>query len=212
MKSGTTSLHHYLEQYPIVSLPQIKETNFLNRYHSQMTIDEYEGLYDPACPIRGECCPQYSGCAEIIREVYPEAVILMLVRNPVSRLISHVRHNLWKGHSREAINHEIDALEGSYLHVGQYAGFIQRFEDAGFSPKVYSFSYLRDRPAGFFSSICTDIGLAYDPDMPPQHTHTSTGRPDFELTSSQLVRVKEYFKESNQWVADNYGIDLEIEE
>jgi hypothetical protein len=101
-KAGTTSLHHYLEQHPEVQMSAVKETNFFAGPPNGIPypvgrvdhLEEYEALFDPSFPMRGEASPSYAsaprrkGVPQRIKELVPEGLFIYLVRDPVDRLVS----------------------------------------------------------------------------------------------------------------------------
>lgn len=105
-KSGTTSLHTYLDQHPEIQMSQIKEPHFFSGpengipYPSHRVADlaEYERLFDPGTAVRGESSPSYTvhprrqGVPSRIKTLVPDARFIYLVRDPVERTVSHYMH------------------------------------------------------------------------------------------------------------------------
>lgn len=127
-KAGTTTLHDLLSLQDSISLPERKETNYFsfgisgkpaftgpldNSSVNEPTITSFEEYVDdfnhePGHLI-GEVCPSYSldGVANNIHEHNPEAKIIILLREPVSRAYSNYQHLVRDG--RELASFE-DAL------------------------------------------------------------------------------------------------------
>ena len=91
-KAGTTSMHRYLAQHPDVFMSPVKEPTFfasdLGLITPWQTEQSYLSLFADADgrAVRGESSPAYllsSEAARRIREVSPDARILILLRNPV---------------------------------------------------------------------------------------------------------------------------------
>ena len=76
-KAGTTSLHHYLDQHPEISMSTPKETNFFERPDAAENLDEYQRCFQPGTKLRGEasvhytCWPTVDGVAERISATLP---------------------------------------------------------------------------------------------------------------------------------------------
>ena len=110
-KCGTTSLYDNLIQHPQI-LPSkgngdntivdatvplgVKEIRFFDKnYHKGW--DWYQSCF-PECPegcITGEASPTYFGrgtAMKRILEVMPDTKLILMLRNPVDRLISHYNH------------------------------------------------------------------------------------------------------------------------
>lgn len=105
-RSGTTSLHNYLDQHPEVFMSALKETDYFaleNRAHlyggpgakwlvksSVSTRPQYEALFAAAAGYKavGESSPRYLYTPEAIdniRASLPEARLIAILRNPVER-------------------------------------------------------------------------------------------------------------------------------
>ena len=94
-KCGTSSLYSYLIQHPQI-LPAIeKEINFWN-YHLDKGIDWYLAHFPAVSSeqdlITGEATPNYLSSKEIalsLFQEFPHMKLIVLLRNPVDRAISH---------------------------------------------------------------------------------------------------------------------------
>jgi hypothetical protein len=133
-RSGTSSLYKYLGQHPSV-VPSIrKETEFLTSRHSEGErwykahfpishgANHSEGgrrltfeadpsyLLDPRAPLRASL-------------LVPDAKIIVLLRDPVARAISHYNHNVRIGQEHatlgEALDLEQDRLQGEVERMAQ---------------------------------------------------------------------------------------------
>ena len=61
MKCGSTSLHHYLDAHPAVSMSDHKELNFFYRPQRwQRGADWYRGHFDSTALVRGESSVNYT--------------------------------------------------------------------------------------------------------------------------------------------------------
>ena len=133
-RSGTSSLYKYLGQHPSV-VPSIrKETEFLTFRHSEgerwykahfpisrganhsdggrrLTFEaDPSYLLDPRAPLRASL-------------LVPDAKIIVLLRDPVARAISHYNHNVRIGQEHatlvEALDLEQDRLQGEVERMAQ---------------------------------------------------------------------------------------------
>ncbi len=101
-KAGTSSLFAYLSQHPEVVPPVTKEAHYFDLkydrgeawYRSYFPL--VESLKDGAL-ITGEASPYYlfhPHCPERIRETVPAVKLIVLLRNPIDRAISHYFHEV----------------------------------------------------------------------------------------------------------------------
>lgn len=105
-KAGTTSVNYYLGLHPEIQMSPLKETNFFAgppegkpyAIGQVERLSDYERLFDPSTPVRGEASPNYAahpvrtGAPERIRRLIPDAKLIYLVRDPISRAVSHHQH------------------------------------------------------------------------------------------------------------------------
>src|ERR1700712_5403611 len=108
-KSGTTSLHYYLSQHPDIFMSTVKEPHFFANvkekdkriyeqpkkgeiHHTRIItdLDVYLSIFESDHPViyRGEASPSYffdSDAAKKVFDFNPEARIIILLREPVSR-------------------------------------------------------------------------------------------------------------------------------
>jgi hypothetical protein len=105
LKCGTTSIHHYLGLHPQIHMSKPKELNFfVKELNCYLGIPWYEGRFDDRFEVRGESSPHYTnlprydGVAARLRDNLPDAKLLYMVRDPISRILSHWRHATGAGY------------------------------------------------------------------------------------------------------------------
>src|SRR5436190_20938382 len=97
-RSGTSSLHHYLNLHPEIGMSRLKETHhFVDNVQppARRVEDraEYEALFPSDARVRGEaspsyaCYPQHGGAPERISVLLPDAKFIYLVRDPIERTV-----------------------------------------------------------------------------------------------------------------------------
>ena len=96
LKCGTTSIHHYLGLHPEIHMSKPKELNFfVEELNWDLGLDWYRGRFDDRFAVRGESSPHYTnlpyfeGVPERIHEHIPDAKLIYMVRDPISRILSH---------------------------------------------------------------------------------------------------------------------------
>ncbi len=196
-KSGTTAVWSWLRQHPDVFLPAVKEPGFFAYcgkkaapkagpydpdYVSQITTTtaEYARLYQEAGEkITGDVSPIYlidPEAADRIASVRPDARIVILLRDPVTRAFSQFLHNRRDGFEpcsdfAEALAQErTRANEGwswghSYRANGEYADQIDRYLQAFPSDQIlfWQFEDLDRYPDDCWDALCQHLGLAVRP-------------------------------------------------
>lgn len=95
-KGGTTSLYDYLIQHPNILGAKRKELNFFNR---PRMLRKGMSYYNSRFPVKnnskdliGEATPFYfhdKRCAQRISEACPNTKLILILRNPVKRAVSH---------------------------------------------------------------------------------------------------------------------------
>ena len=129
-RSGTTSLHYYLDQHPAVAMSTVKEPNYflferrdgrvVPLIHDERIIlrsvkaaDDYRRLFPAGDALRGDASPLYlytERTPALIRAAAPEASIIAVLRHPVARAWSHFLYT-YKGRPEEANDRFSTAVE-----------------------------------------------------------------------------------------------------
>jgi len=94
-KAGTTYLYHTLKRHPEAFLPRQKELRYFQPGHQDSaSLDRYRALYADATGYKaiGEITPFYLFDPDVparIRQVCPDAKIIIVLRDPIERAYSH---------------------------------------------------------------------------------------------------------------------------
>ena len=99
-KCGTVALHRFLSRHPEIGMSSRKEVHLFDapEYSNDWTPEQIDERYLPffahcaGARTRGEATPIYLFFPEIARELKrynPELKLIVLLRNPVQRAISH---------------------------------------------------------------------------------------------------------------------------
>jgi len=110
-KCGTTSLHLYLSEHPEVFMTEKKEIHFFLSANPvwgtwNRGLEWYSSLFEGGkeYPLKGEASPGYTveghtqDVASKIREVIPNAKLIYLIREPISRTKSHFLEFFFAGY------------------------------------------------------------------------------------------------------------------
>ena len=137
MKAGTTSLHEYLSLHPELSMPLAgKELNFFNDDEKWSEgRDWYRRQFDRNASKKGEVSPNYSmypasrSVPERMHSLLPEARLIYILRDPIERLLSHVRHQWIDGRETREIDEILADTDDRWHYVGygRYHEQLSRF-------------------------------------------------------------------------------------
>jgi hypothetical protein len=129
MKSGTSSLCMHLSEHPAVFMSPVKEPEHFSRVENFChRSDRYSRLFQGATKetyrVEGSTeytkRPHYDGVAERIHAFNPDARFVYVMRNPFDRMVSHYRHQTWKGLEKESLPEAIKR-PSPYLPTSYYA-------------------------------------------------------------------------------------------
>ena len=233
-RGGTTSLHAYLRSHPGIETPAKKEIHFLTDRHDRGA-DWYLGQFPAVVAsgtLVGEATPYalfHPLAPQRLRDIAPEARIIVLLRNPAERAYSHYLHEVSRGHEllsfEDAIAAEPERLAGleerlekgeilvsdvhkraSYLARGRYAPQLERWLSV-FPPEQILLLRSEDlyvRPALTTARVTGFLGL------PPLTgdifaTHNATGGPPMKLATRDALRAQ--FAADNARLAEVIGWD-----
>ncbi len=243
-KAGTTSLFSWLTQHADVIGPRTKELHFFDRRWADSDIGDYWAEFplrvriDAAARVRrrtvvtGEATPYYLFhplVPQRVHSVLPEVKLIVVLRDPVQRAISHYWHEVRQG--RESLSLE-DALAAeadliapdldrvargqepsrllprkSYVARGRYAEQLDRWA-AHFSPSqmlILSFADLVSQPLSVDRKTLEFIGV--DPDASPPPTFETQNAGSRKPTLPETVEwLTDQFAVPNAQLAERYGV------
>jgi sulfotransferase family protein len=135
MKSGTTSLHHYLSRHPEIFMSVEKEPRFFtDETKWNRGLAWYEAHFPEAAPIRGESTPDYTkfpairGAPKRIHSVIPEVRLIYLVRDPIERIISHYIDSYAFGRVNGTLDAELAQFEDChFVNCSRYYAQLEQY-------------------------------------------------------------------------------------
>ena len=224
-KGGTTSLYYYLAKHPQIMPSLIKEIDFWStKYHRG--IDWYLAHFPPVLNdqniLTGEATPSYLDhweTAERLYQVFPKTKLIVLLRNPVERAISHyyqwVNMN-WEFRSlEEAMISEIERLSvenvsywnqpNSYIARGVYVEFLKKWLDIFPREQILVISSERfySNPDINLKQIFDFLGLS---DYPLKEYRKYNARSYPNLNKPMRDLLKCYFRGYNRELEDLLGM------
>jgi Sulfotransferase domain len=143
-RCGTTALFGGLCHHPAVVPPLQKEIHFFDLYRAR-GLRWYRSFFPqrlPAGAVTGEATPEYlfyPACAREVRRSFPEAKIIVSLRDPVERAFSQYWHHVKKKGERlsfeEALQVEEERLPGELVALGE--------DSTRYSHILWNYSLLR---------------------------------------------------------------------
>lgn len=232
-KAATTTLFHYLGQHPQVILPLKKEIHYFDTKYNNGSL-----WYRAHFPLKNRISPdQITGekstdyifhplAAERIHSSTANPRMIVLLRDPVRRAISHYHHNKRSGKEKRSMKPAFDeeqnmlskwepALSGgtifhqkalknyhryAYLKKGLYLEQIKRFHQYFGPDKLLiesSENFLAD-PASFFQQVCTFLNI--DPFFSPTDlAPQNKGRYKLDDETEDMISyLKSYYTPHNK--------------
>lgn len=175
MKSGTTSLHNYLDEHPEIYMSNLKEPGyFVEEINYSKGRDWYTSLFDAVDNeiICGESTtdytklPTYQGVVKKIHQTFPNVKLIYLMRDPVRRSISHYWHNVrdleWGAEARPLL--EAIKSNSQYIDYSDYAMQIRPYIETFGTDSVYTLTFeeLIGNPSLHLKNIFRWLGVRDD--------------------------------------------------
>ncbi len=213
-KSGTTSLHYFMEQHPEICVPPCKETYIFNResmagtWPAVNTFDEkgYRELFQTHTTEKtkawGEVTTSnlyyHEEAVPEIQKLLGNPQIVILIRNPVDRAYSNWTYT--SASYGEPLSFE-EAIEEEKIRIGQKVMFMGHYVSVGFyheavknflgafnQHKIYLLEDLQENAAETVRGIFEFIGVdsSFRPDY--ETTYNPSGIPRSRLLQKFVLR------------------------
>lgn len=239
-RCGTTSLFRALSKHPAM-MPNVLGAKGVHYFDTDFARDrtwyfshfpslsekERHAANTGQRPVVGEASPYYlfhPAGAERMARVVPDAKIIVMLRDPVKRAISHHLHMVWEGHEPvkdldKALDLESSRLDGidqkllanpelvsrahqhfSYVSRGRYAEQLERLYDhfERDNVMVLATENLAMESQRLLDNIQRFIGLEPDPAIVLERRNSSAS---FQPRSETLDRLASEFDEPNKQLA-----------
>jgi hypothetical protein len=177
MKSGTTTLHEYLDTHPQIAMSQEKEPGYfveelglhkgeewyLSRWHE----DGGDSLYRGESSTHYTKLPIFKGVPERLFHYNPQARLIYIMRNPFDRVVSHYWHALRDAYHGGELRSLLRAVQEdpSYLAFSDYATQLEPYFDRFGRGAVLTLTFeaLLEEPQREVDRIYRWLGLASHP-------------------------------------------------
>jgi hypothetical protein len=234
-KSGTSALYSYLASHPNVLPAVVKEINFWS-HRFQYGLPWYQSHF-PAISrdiakqqglITGEASPSYFAHPEApqrIKQAYPDIRLIVSLRNPVDRTISHYYDRVRRGQEKRPLDVAIyESLTGKpsqstsvefvpeYLRESCYSANLKAWYSQFEPEQIYVLKSedLLNQPAATSQSVFEYLGL-------PHHElrqyrkynvgnyQSSMSRIDDDSDAKLRTALQDYFKEDMEQLTEITG-------
>jgi Sulfotransferase domain len=171
MKSGTSSLYEYLRTHPEICMSTIKETNYLIAEKNwSKGLDWYLSLFPDRSRLCGEASAGYTkrhvfpGVPQRMHAIAPDARLIYVLRDPITRIVSHYVHACARGRERQSFTEAIKPPNNNYVLTSKYFYQIEAFRE--YFPEdrilIVSTDELEERTHQTVQAICRFIGANPD--------------------------------------------------
>lgn len=216
-RCGTTSLYSMLSQHPDVYMSPVKEIAFFNGKSAAskkngVTISEYLNYFvgESGQQHIGEISPQYIYKKNYLKQIkrhFPSVKILVTLRNPISRFLSHYKY--FKAHGLHENISLKEYFEGASMHfekneLGLFNSPARNLDRCFYSARLkwikeifgddYLVLYYEDlveNPAKYVQKTGGYLNINVDESSMPHLNPTKEEEADREV----IERLREYFKE-----------------
>ncbi len=218
MKCGTTTLNSWLRSHPGVAFSAIKEVHFFDRNY-----DKGEAWYRSFFPLLEswggakcviEATPAYLFRASVVaprmHRLLPSARLILMLRDPVKRAISHYGHRVRNGEEHRPIEDALMADSGpapgshnEYKSRGLYSDQIReflRYYPASNLMIIKSEDFFVD-PAPIYMAVQEFFGLP-PRELTEESVPRNVGQAPSQISESVLQHLADYYRVPNQRLAD----------
>lgn len=207
-KCGTTTLHEWLLNTDGIVLPHTKEAPYFSTDNfTTKGVGEYFRLNFPnERGVVGKCTPQYmmyTRSAERLAVHNKQMKIIVILRNPIERLISHYKMNVRRGEETRSIDtavnecvrgcvSEYDPEREQIVRFGEYGRILNEYLRwfPASQIKIIDFEALESDPFGVYCDVIDFIGVA----RPAKAPQSVGKRYHVGSTKSKFIASKELVK------------------
>ena len=245
-KCATTSIAHQLNQHFGIEMSNPKEPRILEAdFHEKGWVSEYANYFDPENYgkniLRGDSNPNnfiIGYVPERIKLLNPDAKIIIILREPVARLVSHINYfiDMRPGREKCCFNHilmdnyqKLDPdkfwWEGAYvpymcrewgnykpmyIETGMYMYYIRKWEKH-FPDSMLLINYEEfvENPQGEIDRICNFLGV--ETFVPQDTRHRNKGKPatpTMEAAENLRFIADNIYEKTNKELFDYIGMEL----
>ena len=206
---GTTSLYHYLNEFPEILMCIRKEPDFFSDSEIQEqglyygssrinTLSKYNSLFSSWIdePIIGEASVSYlfyPDVPERIKLYNENSKIIIMLRNPIERAFSHYLMDYRLGLTSNSFEEEFDKKETlnfqQYFLLGNYFHQVKRYLNSFGKENVHIIWYsdFKENTANELNKVISFLGLNTDFKLDFNKIHNSFSMPKKIILSERYI-------------------------
>ena len=195
-KSGTSSLYKYITDHPEISRTKKKELHYFD-----LNFDKgknwYLSHFQDNDNLTGEASPYYIFHPHVFRRIkneFPDVKLIVLLRNPADRAISHYYHNINKKREPLSIQHAF-YFEKARLEKE----FNEMLEDEHYNSYIYQ-HYSYKKRGIFFEQLQNYFDL-----FNRKQLFTIQSEKLFNTPESVLVKIWRFLEVDENFIPDYLG-------
>jgi hypothetical protein len=218
MKCGTTTLNAWLREHPRVAFSSVKEIHFFDKHYAE-GINWYRTHFPiwekvakaATCTI--EATPSYlfraNTTAQRMQRCVPRAKLIIMLRDPVQRAISHYNHSMRNGTETRSPEVALTSAQGQrnrqpnpYKQRGLYAEQIReflRFYDRSQLLILKSELFFRN-PKTVFHATQEFLNINPIP-LPDYSPPRNSNKPKVPITNDIEQHLREFYQRPNEDLA-----------
>ncbi|WP_170952188.1 sulfotransferase [Synechococcus sp. UW69] len=241
-KAGTTTLHQLLSRHPQIFLPDKKELHYFS-LNFDKNLKWYEKWFygSEQCIQVGEITPYYifhPYAAKRIIESLGRIKIIILLRDPIKRSISHYLHSFKLGHETLSIEGAFAAekerlaeaeielksicgrhvfhQECSYISRSLYKSQVERYLDffGASNVLIIPSEFFFSQPEIYLAKILSFLGVEQIPILEKSllHVHANAAKIDLngELSSKFMRKMRQALDESYSYAQNSLNFKNEL--
>lgn len=182
-RSGTTWLQHNLQTHGDVFTPRTKELKYFSSRWQEFPLSVYLSAFADARPgqIKGDVTPSYcllpAGRTALIARAKPTIKVILMMRQPIDRIISELRHTAAVLDAPVASILTV-ALNHSSLMSSDYEQTLRTWLEVLPAHQILPVYYdaLEAAPQATFETVQKFLGLDYIAQAKPDRVNTSSKR------------------------------------
>ncbi len=173
LRCGTTWMYNCLKEHPQICMSRVKETFFFHDFmgiKKEKNLEHYRQFFSHCSPdkIIGEFTPHYFSdpqSAKLIKENFPQAKLIVSLRNPIERLYS--LYFFWKArgkHDFATFEEFLEKEEFGAKKEGFYYTHLKRYLDIFPKENILVLVYedIKKDPLDFIKNVYAFLGAKED--------------------------------------------------